>query len=119
MANITKVDTKLAAIAGKDTGAITATSTPIPFLSPGYTKSQLEDWLAICATELNDIKTNNYTNSQIDDEITAIYDTLGAFDKTIADALIAGGYDPPLTDATSVLAYNKLRQIALLLFSKE
>lgn len=108
-----KLNTKLAAIIAKDAIAIAAAGVRIPFLAKDYTAAQLQTWLDKATTVLNNGKT--FTDTQINNAITNLYNSLSSADKAIADKILAGTpYE--LGGASSANAYDSLRAIVLYKF---
>lgn len=117
MIYIEKLNIKLNALVNLDLDRIVADKVDIPFLGKNYTKSSLQNWLKKRIDLLNDIKLNNYTDSQITNFINNIYNSLDASDKIIADSIIQMIGEPYKIDgASSADAHDKLCLLVLYKF---
>lgn len=107
-----KLNTKLNAILAKDLDDIVARKVYLPFMGNSYTKAELQAWLDKRSGLLQKAKT--LTEAQITQARKVVYNSLSAFDKLIADRIIAGEpYDFTPSDQD---AYEKLVLIILYKF---
>lgn len=85
-----KLDTKLGAMLDKNTTQMAADHVYLPFLGSDYTAAQADTWINKRVSTLQDIDTNNYTDVQIENMKSIIYNQLSIENKVVADQIIGG-----------------------------
>src|ERR1700726_3316584 len=109
MINIARLNTKLNAILGKNLDDLVANNVRLPVIGTNYTKATAQAWIDKRANLLSQAK--NLTDVQITAAMTAIYNSLSANDKLLADAIL----DPKPHNLVSLNTAEDYEKLALII----